>query len=79
MLLRLAPAVHSPSVALGQRTSSLQNWMCQPGGVLPTFHPPASQGVGHIPMDECPGRLNELLINFVRQELGAAVSSGAPR
>ncbi|KAI7841246.1 hypothetical protein COHA_005083 [Chlorella ohadii] len=37
------------------------------------------QGVGHIPMDECPGQLNQLLIKFVRQEVLAAAGSGAAR
>ncbi|PRW50810.1 alpha beta-hydrolase [Chlorella sorokiniana] len=37
------------------------------------------QGVGHIPMDECPGRLNELLVDFVRHEVLAAAGSGAAR
>ena len=40
--------------------------------------PALPQGVGHIPMDECPQRLNELLAEFMQQEV-AAGSGGVPR
>ena len=41
--------------------------------------PACLQGVGHIPMDECPGRLTELLVDFVRQEVAAAAGTGMPQ
>lgn len=43
------------------------------------LRPTCLQGVGHIPMDECPGRLTELLVDFVRQEVAAAAGTGVPQ